>query len=490
MTQETQPPDLQDAEAEQALLGAALLDLTVFTAFDVTPDDFSDAKWRALWAAGQELAEQGTQADQITLPDDVINVIGGAVTITNLINGCPSAVRAGDYARIVREKADQRRTLKIADWVARAAHKEPGVRYELLRKALERGQNLLAETGGNTADWPIYTLADAYAPRDPLTYVVADLFSLPSLSIVYGPPGCLKSMLLADAALCVAAGLPWLEPLPDSDENTARVTVQVPTLWLDFDNGRRRTDERIEALGRARELAAESTPFSYTCMPTPWLDGSDPASVDSLIKRVNVMSVGLVIVDNLGAVSGDADENSGEMIQVLANFRLLAEETGSAVVLIHHQRKSSGYKGRAGETLRGHSSIEAALDLALLVEREERSDAVTIKSTKTRGVDVAPFGALFTYDHKSNTTELGRARFYGVAVEDESSDAAVQRAILESVEDEPGIQKRGLIGAVKERLPEVGVNRIRNAVDRLAHDDKLNVAPGGKTGRAQCFMLP
>jgi hypothetical protein len=48
----------------------------------------------------------------------------------------------------------------------------------------------------------------------PLIYVVEGLFPLPSLSIVYGAPGTIKSLLMADLAICAAAGLPWLPPLP------------------------------------------------------------------------------------------------------------------------------------------------------------------------------------------------------------------------------------------------------------------------------------
>jgi hypothetical protein len=56
----------------------------------------------------------------------------------------------------------------------------------------------------------IFTLKDAYAPREPLSYVIDNLFPPGSLSIVYGPPGSLKSMLLSDAAMSTAAGTDWL----------------------------------------------------------------------------------------------------------------------------------------------------------------------------------------------------------------------------------------------------------------------------------------
>src|SRR2546428_10824599 len=86
--------------------------------------------------------------------------------------------------------------------------------------------------------WPLFTLADAYQPRPPLIYVVEGLFPLPSLSIVYGAPGTIKSLLLADLAICVASGLPWLPPLPHAF-GRARRAHQVGGLRCGFDNGPR-----------------------------------------------------------------------------------------------------------------------------------------------------------------------------------------------------------------------------------------------------------
>lgn len=58
------------------------------------------------------------------------------------------------------------------------------------------------------------------------------------------------------------------------------------------------------------------------------------------------------------------------MIKVLGHFRQLVEETGAAVVLIHHQREGHHSGGRAGDALRGYSSIEAALDLVTRLRRK------------------------------------------------------------------------------------------------------------------------
>jgi hypothetical protein len=325
--------------------------------------------------------------------------------------------------------------------------------------------------------WQVFTLSDAYLERPPVEYIAAGLFALPSLNVVYGSPGTLKSFILADLLTCATAGIDWLPPAPWINGNLARSipTRQVPGMWLDFDNGRRRTHDRFGSLGRSRDLAVD-TPLYYYSMPSPWLDASSKTSIGAVSQRMEERGIRFLVVDNLGVVSGDSDENSGDMVAVMSEFRQLAEETGAAVVLIHHQRKSNGSLGRAGDSLRGHSSIEAALDLALLIEREELSDTVGIKATKVRGADVLPFSAVFTYQNRADG-ELDSARFYGIASDDTRSGAAIEREIMVALVG-TAINKTDLTKAVKATLPDVGVNRIRDMIDRLASISKLRVTNG------------
>ena len=336
--------------------------------------------------------------------------------------------------------------------------------------------------------WQVFTLQDAYLERPPVEYVAQRLFSLPSLNIVYGAPGTLKSFILADLAVCASAGMDWLPPAPWINGNQSRgfPTRQCPTMWLDFDNGRRRTHDRFGALGRARNLPAD-TPLYYYSMPSPWLNAGDKNSIGNLLLRMQDKDIQLVLVDNLGVVSGDADENSGDMVAVMSEFRQLAEETGAAVVLVHHQRKGTGYTGRAGDSLRGHSSIEASLDLALLVEREELSDTVSIKATKVRGEDVLPFSAVFTYDPRPGG-EMETAHFYGIATEDNRSGEAIEREVMVALLG-ASLNKTELTKAVKDVLKEVGVNRIRDRIDRMTATGKL-IMSNGKNNTEKIFSRP
>jgi len=201
----------------------------------------------------------------------------------------------------------------------------------------------------------MFTLRNAFEPREPIRYAIDGLFS-PGLSMPYGSPGTLKSMLMQSAAVHIAGGLPWL----------GRGVRQCPVLWVDLDNGLRRTHERFAALARGAGLDAD-IPLFYLSMPRPWLDGGNTREIEAMGDRILSLSIGAVFVDNLGLMSPGADENTDSMIAVMGNLRALCERTGICLILIHHQRKSTGNHSRAGESLRGHSSIEASLDLALLV---------------------------------------------------------------------------------------------------------------------------
>jgi RecA-family ATPase len=317
----------------------------------------------------------------------------------------------------------------------------------------------------------IYTLKDAYEPREPLRYVINGLFPESSLSIVYGQPGCLKSMTMGDAAICVAGGVPFL----------GREVIQSPILWIDLDNGKRRTHERVEALGRAHDLS-EDTPFFYISMPTPWLDAGKLADVEGLEKRIKSLKVKFVVIDNLGLISPSADENSDAMIIIMGHLRLLAEHTGAAIILIHHQRKSNGNKARAGESLRGHSSIEGSLDLALRIDREPDSNFITIQSTKTRDMDVPFFGCEFRYEHKPGTFELAEACFSAIEIEDRTSDKAIEKTIISVVRSEPLINQKELINEAKSVL-QAGEKRIRQVLASLVKNHHIKIKEGARNAK-------
>lgn len=280
---------------------------------------------------------------------------------------------------------------------------------------------LLAQPAGPADPWEIFTAGDALKARPPLVWMVDGILEAGSLSVWYGAPGTLKSLLLADLAVSVAAGMPWLEALPGLATAGFGVTAG-GVMWADFDNGRRRTHERFGALLRARCLG-DHVPLYYVSMPTPHLDAGDPNGIAQLAGRLVDRNIRLLVVDNLGVISGDADENSADMQSPMAGLRWLTEATGAAVAVLHHQRKTNGINTRAGETLRGHGSIEAKLDLAILVSRDDGS--VTCTPTKVRGAEVKPFSGRFIYEQDAYK-ELTEARFWAAQTRDSKAEAKAE----------------------------------------------------------------
>jgi len=318
------------------------------------------------------------------------------------------------------------------------------------------------------------TLKEAYEQRPPIQYVISGLFALPSLNIVYGPPGCLKSMLLADAALCVALGQNWLDKRPGNNAKiTPRPVIQSPVMWIDFDNGVTRTDNRFEALGRFYQ-APESLPLCYYSMPQPALNAANTEHIVDLIDYIKVENAKLVIIDNLATISGGKDENSSEMITVMQNLRLVSERTRAAIVVIHHSRKENGFKGKQGDSMRGFSGIRGAIDTGLMIEREPYTDSITITAEKTRDVEIKPFAAVFAYTHKPGCNDLETARFFGEECEKGTSDQAIESEVLDILMGLNGssISQKQLTVKVKTDLlketgENIGINRIRQVVSNM-----------------------
>lgn len=345
--------------------------------------------------------------------------------------------------------------------------------------------------------WKVRSLKHAYAERPPTQYVIDRLLPLPSLSVVYGSPGSMKSMLLADAAVCVASGQPWLAGLPSEEGQTVKAfrTTQSPVLWIDYDNGTLRTDERFDAIAKARGLA-EDAPVHYVSMAQPWLDATDGYMVRELVEAITQLGAKLVVIDNLGLISGDSDENSADMVKVMGNLRRLAEDSGAAIVIIHHQRKGS-LADRAGDLLRGHSSIEAALDLALLVTRDAQSTDLTIAPTKVRGASItSSFGAEFTYTHKPGTNDLAEARFWGRSVlsakEFEQQEIAAAILIVlgrlansgSSVTQKELVEtSQGYIEANLDSIKKPGRDKVRGVLDEMEAAGKIKVSLGDKNAK-------
>ncbi|MFK7692312.1 replicative DNA helicase [Paenibacillus sp. HJGM_3] len=113
------PP--QNLEAEQAVLGAILLDSeAMITALErVSDEDFYRTAHQHIFAAMQELAAADEPVDLITLTAKLqdkqqLEGVGGVSYLSELANAVPTAANVDYYAQIVEEKSMLRRLIRTA----------------------------------------------------------------------------------------------------------------------------------------------------------------------------------------------------------------------------------------------------------------------------------------------------------------------------------------------------------------------------------------
>jgi hypothetical protein len=249
------------------------------------PEDFSDNRHREIFGIQLDLLKEGTDHTYLEIVERV-----DAKTcdyIRQLDSTLPGSVDHEAKCRKLREYLDDKRLTSKLRAVTNTIELTP---YERLRKLEEvlKTENGIKNESQDT--WQHYSLKDAYADRPPKEFIVHGVLETSSLSIVYAAPGHMKTFLLQDLATCVAAGLEWLEPLPNK-RGAAIKTTQASVMWIDFDMGSSRTHERFEALARARDLEPD-VPLVYYSMPSPWLDAGDLVQIIKLQERWRSMRQG------------------------------------------------------------------------------------------------------------------------------------------------------------------------------------------------------
>ena len=321
--------------------------------------------------------------------------------------------------------------------------------------------------------WNIKTLHDVPEDRPPTKYIIEPILPVASLNIWYGPSGSKKSLIIKDVCFSILSGANFVPGnLPEMP------TISCPILWIDCDNGDDVMEERIAAFRKTRNVSKDA-PFYYVSMPKPWPFMGDINSQMDLRLLVEDLNIGLVIIDNLGAIAGDIEENSAKMVQIMAPLRTLTNETRCSVILIHHPRKGGANGGRAGDALRGHSVIEASLDYAVHISSDEETNIVTMQCTKARRFMFDPIKAQWSWTHKSGTYDLDTAWFSAPAWTRGTN--AVKDSIWLVLESSPQITQTRLIDQVYDTLQGKQTrSRIKGWLDEMVAIDKVLLVEKGE----------
>jgi hypothetical protein len=113
----------------------------------------------------------------------------------------------------------------------------------------------------------------------------------------------------------------------------------------------------------------------------------------------------LIIFDTLSKMTRVNQNDNSEMEEVFRNLRLVAEETGAGILLLHHNARTNEY--RDGESWRGASSADGALDNWIHINKDQTNpEGRLVVVKKFRGRTPHPFGYEMRVNSEGDTAVL------------------------------------------------------------------------------------
>jgi len=186
-------------------------------------------------------------------------------------------------------------------------------------------------------------------------YLVKEVIARTGLAVIWGPPKCGKSFWAADIGLHIALG--W-------DYRGHRVQ-QAPVVYAALE-GRHGFPARIEAF--RRHHGVDSAPF-YLLPASLNLVANSRELIASIKAQLVEALPGIVFLDTLNRSLVGSESKDEDMARYLAAAESVAQELDCAVVIVHHC-------GIDGTRPRGHTSLSAAVESQLKVERATTGEVV------------------------------------------------------------------------------------------------------------------
>lgn len=350
------PP--HNLEAEQAVLGAILLDGSAITplARYLDPEHFYKPSHGTIYQAMLELGDHSCGIDNITLAEHlktrgVLNEVGGSAYLAELFAVVPGTANVAHHAEIIVQNAQLRKIRTQALKVC--AEINAGADLDRIIGLLPDAAELQRDTPESATPLPVITAANLLEieEADPDTeWIWNEMIARGAFIGFIAKPKVGKTTLIYELAVKVALGLPFL----------GRATRRSAVLVLALEEHQREVKRRLRSLG------AENLENLHLMIGS--LDATE-GTFAQLKRTVAGRSIGLIIIDTLNSFWGVDDENDAAQVTRASKPILdLARSTNAAIVAIHHARKS---EGEFGDEIRGSGSLFSLLDTAFILKRHE-----------------------------------------------------------------------------------------------------------------------
>ena len=399
------PPYSEEAEA--AVLGAMLMDQDAVLRAAEHVDDtmFYREGNRRIFRAMVGITERGDVVDALTLAEELsrrgeLEAAGGKEHIAELMYAVPTSAKVEYHARIVKEKALQRRLIETCTMLITEAFAGTSTAAELLDEAEHRVFQVSQQRGAQgfmrikELMWPTMERIEAlqrggktitgvptgFADLDEMT----SGFQPSELVIVAARPSMGKTAFVLNVAqyAAIERNVPVaLFSLEMSKESLVQrmLTAEARVDAQKLRKGMLRDDD-FPRMARAAGILS-AAPI--------WIDDSAGITlleIRSKARRLKAdANVGIVIVDYLQLIQGppNSESRQQEISTISRSLKALAKELSVPVVAL--SQLSRAPEQRAGDhrpqlsDLRESGAIEQDADLVMFIYRQEVYDGPTDK---------------------------------------------------------------------------------------------------------------
>ncbi len=234
-------------------------------------------------------------------------------------------------------------------------------------------ETFTAEDGDFVTDGlpSIIDAADLVADESPTPpELIAGILHQGSKMVIGGGSKSYKTWALADLALSVGYGVPWL----------GRKTIRGRVLFLNFEIQSVFMRDRLKQIAKARGVKLKPGVVDFWNLRGYSADHS--VIIPKILKRIVGREYCLIILDPLYKLMGGADENSARDIALLLNqIERLAVESEAAVAFGSHFSKGSQNKKEAMDRISGSGVFARDPDTILTITAHEQEKAFTVEAT-------------------------------------------------------------------------------------------------------------
>jgi hypothetical protein len=213
---------------------------------------------------------------------------------------------------------------------------------------------------------------DLAAQADDAQWLVENLITRGGMHFITAPPGGGKSWIAVDLVRACNDGSNWMGCLPVTKCNI---------LYINEEMGIGRFFQRFFKLSPG---ACENVHI----MQKQMVKLDNPEHMADIVQYVKDHDIAIVILDTFVRVHG-YDENSNTDMAKLYDRMKGINESGAAIIALHHHKKGIHAGPVAHEAMRGAGEIAAQADLVATVENKD--GIYTMKTTKQRHIGEEDF---------------------------------------------------------------------------------------------------